>query len=219
MIVYCARNRVNGKGYVGKTERSLEQRWKEHVRNALAEKAEMPLYAAIRKHGPETFELKVLQECTDPGALDEAEKRWIAELGTFSKGYNATLGGDGIRGYRHTPETRAKMSESRRGARNHNYGKNWGRRGPHSEESKRKISEAKKGSHHTEEVRKKIGRAQYVQVAQYDMDGNFIASFSSMLEAEQKTGVGRTGISRCCRFPHRSAAGFRFRYLNEKEAR
>lgn len=30
MIVYLIRNKLNGKGYVGQTIRSLEQRWPEH---------------------------------------------------------------------------------------------------------------------------------------------------------------------------------------------
>ena len=218
MIIYLARNKVNGKAYVGKTKRSLDQRAKEHAA-AAAKGSPQPLHRAIRKHGMESFTWHELinGECSED-ELDLFEQHFIAEHGTYgSGGYNATLGGDGVKGLVHSAETRAKMSESRKGEKNHNFGKDWGRKGPHTEEAKQKMSEAKLGSQHTEETRQKIGKAQYVAIAQYDMDGNFIANFSSMIEAEQKTGVGRTGISRCCRFIHRSAAGFRFRYLNESQ--
>lgn len=214
VIVYLVRNRTNDKGYVGKTKRSLEQRWREHVRNAMKMRAEMPIYDAIRKHGAEAFDLSVLEECDSPEGLNEAEKRWIVELGTFSRGYNATRGGDGPSGYRHTSETRARMSALRRGKK----------LGPRSEETKRRVSEGRKGKgtgprpesrgwHQSEETRAKISEAQYVPVAQYDMSGNHVATYGSMLEAEQASGCGHTGISRACRFPHRTCGGFRWSYV------
>ena len=217
MIVYQIRNIVNDKRYVGKTKRSLSQRWKEHVRNAIVGYDDMTLYRAIRKHGPEAFELSILQECVSEDELDIAEKRWIADLRTFGEGYNMTEGGDGPKGYRHTEATKRKMSEFRKGRK----------LGPFSEEHKKKISLAKLGTgigprfhvrgwHHDAVARKKIAQSQYVKVTQYDMNNNQVAIYDSMIEAEQATGVMRQGISRCCRFPHRSAKGFRFRYLEQK---
>ena len=53
-----------------------------------------------------------------------------------------------------TEETRRKISESRKGQRNHHV--------PHADESKKKISESCKGKHHiphTEETKKKIAEA------------------------------------------------------------
>jgi hypothetical protein len=102
-------------------------------------------------------------------------------------------------------------------AKNHNYGKSWGRKGPMSEETKQKMREAALGRTHSEETRVKISAAQYVKVAQYDMEDSLLATYVSMIEAEEKTGVARQGISRCCRFPHRSARGYRFRYLTEEQ--
>lgn len=73
------------------------------------------------------------------------------------------------------------------------------------------------GLHHSDEAREKIAQALYVKVAQYDMDGNHVVTYNSMIAAEQVTGVMRQGISRCCRFPHRSAKGFRFQYVEEQK--
>jgi group I intron endonuclease len=205
---------------VGKTKRSLDQRWKEHVRNAVKGRAEMPLYAAIRKHGPEAFEHRTLQECPSESELDAAERRWIAELGTFRKGYNATEGGDGVKGLRHTEETKRRMGEARKGEKNVNWG-------GLSEEHKRNISLGRKGKgvgprpdacgwHHDEEARAKIGSAQFKQVEQISPLGEVVAIYPSVIAAETATGVGRTGISRSCRLPHRQAGGFKWRYLETK---
>jgi len=54
----------------------------------------------------------------------------------------------------HTEKTKEKMSEVKKGDKNHFYGKS------HSEETKRKISEAKKGKIASEESRKKMSDAQ-----------------------------------------------------------
>jgi group I intron endonuclease len=59
-----------------------------------------------------------------------------------------------LTGHHHTPETCAKMSETRRGEGNHFFGKK------HSEETRQKMSEARKGkSTITDEGRKKISEA------------------------------------------------------------
>jgi len=64
------------------------------------------------------------------------------------------------KGRKHSKETKKKISESMTGKKNHMYGKGligekngmYGK--THSEESKRKMSEAKKGTHLTEEHKK-----------------------------------------------------------------
>lgn len=189
MIVYLARNNVNGKGYVGQTRRTLEQRWAEHVNNALKMMCEMPIYDAIRKHGAEAFEVSVLEECSSLENLDQAEVRWISELETYSKGYNATKGGHGIHGYKHTDDAKRRMGLNRSGPKNHNYGKKgWGRTGPHTEETKRKISLIRTGKKiHTEESKKKIGLASSIHkrkaVRQCGKDGTFVKVHPSIKEA------------------------------------
>ena len=69
----------------------------------------------------------------------------------------------------------------------------------------------------TQESKIKIAAAQIVAVSQYDLDGKFIETYSSMIQAEEATGIMRQGISRCCRFPHRSARGYRFSYADKSE--
>lgn len=92
--IYKIINSINGKLYVGKTERTIEIRWKEHLRHTpnLADK--FPLYRAMAKYGRENFTVQEL-ECCDNSILDEREVYWIDKLKTYKNGYNCTCGGDG----------------------------------------------------------------------------------------------------------------------------
>lgn len=91
--IYKITNDVNQKIYVGKTEFSIEKRFKEHCRDAFQGRNEhRPLYSAMQKYGIEHFHIELLEETDSP---EERERHWIEKLGSFKYGYNATLGGDG----------------------------------------------------------------------------------------------------------------------------
>ena len=91
--IYQITNKINNKIYIGKTEFSIEKRFKEHCRDAFRERNEKrPLYAAIRKYGVENFKISLIEETDNP---EEREVYWIEKKGSFKNGYNATLGGDG----------------------------------------------------------------------------------------------------------------------------
>ena len=92
---YQITNDINQKIYIGKTENSIEKRFKEHCKDAFRDKNEnRPLYRAMRKYGIEHFHIELLEETNEP---EEREKYWIEQKGSFKYGYNATLGGDGKR--------------------------------------------------------------------------------------------------------------------------
>ena len=93
--IYQIINDINGKIYVGKTEFSIEKRFKEHCTDAFRERNEKrPLYSAMRKYGIEHFHIELIEETDNP---EEREIYWIEQLGSFKTGYNATQGGDGTR--------------------------------------------------------------------------------------------------------------------------
>ena len=80
--IYVVSNKVNPKRYVGLTERSIDQRWNEHLRDAYKKKSDgsylkdYALYRAIRKYGREYFWIEQLEECPSY-KLDEREIFWI----------------------------------------------------------------------------------------------------------------------------------------------
>lgn len=91
--IYQIINDINQKIYVGKTEFSIEKRFKEHCKDAFRERNEKrPLYLAMQKYGVEHFHIELIEETNNP---EEREIYWIEKLGSFKNGYNATLGGDG----------------------------------------------------------------------------------------------------------------------------
>ena len=91
--IYQIINDINNKIYIGKTEFSIDKRFKEHCSDAFKERNEKrPLYSAMRKYGIEHFHIKLIEETDNP---EEREKYWIEQKQSFKKGYNATLGGDG----------------------------------------------------------------------------------------------------------------------------
>ena len=88
-----------------------------------------------------------------------------------------------------------------------------------SEETKNMISKARVGKHHSEETRKKLSKANKGKinaptksVIQYSKDGEFIAEYPSIMEAERQTGCKNESICQCCKGKQKSAGGFIWKY-------
>jgi group I intron endonuclease len=88
--IYRITNKVNGKFYIGKTTKSVEQRFKTHIYKS--KKQNTYLYRAMRKYGVDQFVIEQLELVEHQDLLNEKEKYWIAQL---SPQYNMTKGGDG----------------------------------------------------------------------------------------------------------------------------
>jgi group I intron endonuclease len=133
-IVYKIANTVNGKTYVGYTGKSLEDRWRKHLRDARYGRQTM-LCNAIRKYGEAAFERIILEESEDLSrVLDVLEPKYILETGSHwtCNGYNMTAGGEGSHGYIASEETRRKIALLWTGRR-------------HTEEAKEKCRVSKLG--------------------------------------------------------------------------
>lgn len=103
------------------------------------------LKLAQKKYGIENFEKFLIQYCSTKEEVNEAEKFWIKEYRSRGKAqYNISDGGEGgnFKGRKHSEETKRRMSEARKGKHL-------------SEEWKKRISESHKGKHLSEEVIKK----------------------------------------------------------------
>jgi hypothetical protein len=91
--IYLITNTINGKVYVGKTEDSIEHRFKEHICDSRKERCKnRPLYRAMNKYGVENFKVELIEETDIP---EIREEYWIEYYNSYHNGYNATRGGDG----------------------------------------------------------------------------------------------------------------------------
>lgn len=88
MIIYKITNNVNGKFYIGKTVKSVEERFQKHRYNHKTQNTY--LYKAMRKYGFDHFNIEVIEEINEN--INERECYWINQLKPH---YNMTSGGEG----------------------------------------------------------------------------------------------------------------------------
>jgi group I intron endonuclease len=144
MRIYKITNKLNGKQYVGQTKATPEKRFTNHV-YAASNGSTAIIHNAIRKYGKDAFEIELLQECQSFEELDEAERRWIAELDTVTpNGYNIEEGGCRNRGSL-SEATRAKLREAARHRSPEWYTKICYAARNRSEEWKKKLAASSKG--------------------------------------------------------------------------
>lgn len=108
----------------------------------------------IRKFGKDIFERIIIEDnILTEEMLSIKEIYYIEKYDTFNNGYNLTKGGDGGGHwiYKKTKEEKLRISEIKRNA---NIGRIF------TEETLRKMSEAKKGKPLTEDHKKKISKSQ-----------------------------------------------------------
>lgn len=95
--LYVITNRVNGKQYIGKTYKSIEQRFKVHVQDSKRERSkERKLYQAMNEFGVHNFYIQAIGQYEE-SELERKEMEYIYYYDTYENGYNETLGGDGKR--------------------------------------------------------------------------------------------------------------------------
>ena len=113
MIIYKVTNNVNGKMYIGKTISSLGRRITEHNKAAKKGITKSIFHYAIRKYGINMFTFEVICRCASLTELAVAEVQYIEKQNTrVPNGYNITMGGDGVGGYKHTEQSKEKMRKA-----------------------------------------------------------------------------------------------------------
>lgn len=90
MFIYLIRNSQDGRCYIGKTARSVRERWLEHLRHARNNYKDGPLYEALRALPASAFEVATLYRARDQVDLNEAEMRFIVAFRAVETGYNCT---------------------------------------------------------------------------------------------------------------------------------
>lgn len=204
----------SGKVYIGITQQRPEKRWgngNNYWQNEY-------FSSAIKKYGWDNFKHEIIAEGL---TRDEAEEREIQEIKKHQSnkreyGYNITNGGEKVGKF--TEESKAKLSEARKGR------PAWNKGIPISEEQRAKVSKAlkgrvspRKGTQCTDEQRKRmsishVGKASPRRKQVIDIDSGQV--FASIHEAAAKTGANVQNICAVCNGKFDKTHGIRFRFYD-----
>ena len=149
--------------YVGKTTLAVADRVGQHVSVARRSGRKTRVHCWIRSllHRGLRPSILVLERINDGGEWEEVERTWIRHFRELGEDLtNVTEGGDaGCLGYRHTFETRQRMSLAQMG-NTKGHACRGVKRGPLSSEHKRKLVLALTGRSVSQVTRQRISHAQ-----------------------------------------------------------
>ena len=145
--IYCYKDTKNNDEvvYVGK-DSSIDKNTR-HKRHHFPSRYDDQVINRILQNNPNRYTYHILKQ----GDFDDKLLNALEIIYTrrYKPKYSFTIGGDGSRGYKHSPESKKKISdalmghevspETREKLRNHNLGKN------HSKETREKLSKYRKG--------------------------------------------------------------------------
>lgn len=151
MLIYMIENILNGKFYIGKTVKTVEERFKQHIRCA-KRGVNRKLYDTMNHYGIDQFVFYVIEDnIQSEDVLNEREKYWITKLNAIENGYNMAEGGDG--GASIVP----KHWDENHHAKFHDYLYNHGGRELISKRMKE--NNPMKGRKHTNETKEKMSQS------------------------------------------------------------
>jgi group I intron endonuclease len=136
MIIYLVTNKINGLKYVGQTIGDLFDRKRQHEYSSL-NGSKYYFHRALKKYGFINFNWDVIEVVHEIILLNEREMYYIDLYNTFlGDGYNSTIGGRGVSGWKHSDESKKKIGSA---SRLNKLGKKL------SDETKEKIGKYSKG--------------------------------------------------------------------------
>lgn len=113
--VYLIKNLINGKVYVGSAAKSFLSRWRVHRANLRHQThTNTKLQNSWNKYGEAAFSFEVFIVCSPQNCL-LFEQRVIDFLDAVNIGYNISPIAGSLRGFRHSDESKVKMSHAQKG--------------------------------------------------------------------------------------------------------
>lgn len=200
----------SGKVYIGRTFDEAKRR------SAFKNKSKYAgskINKAKKKYGPGNFKYEIIVRIEEDNKdfldilLNRLERMYIKKYNSFNNGYNLTLGGDrSTLGYKHTEESKKKISEIHKGKKM-------------SDETKLRIKEKMNGRKFSEDTINKMRIAQYGEkssvakpILQYTLDGVFIQEWISAMEVCRNIKINYTGILKCCNNKQNTCGNFIWKF-------
>ena len=169
--IYCAYvhiNKIDRKIYVGQT--IYGDTPNKRWRNGRGYKDNVYFYRAVQKYGWDNFEHEIIASRLTKEEANNFERLLIATLKTYDNnfGYNLTLGGEGLLGFCLSNEQIQKQKDT-----------------------------MKKYFSNPEYIQRMRDVAPKRKVYQFTLFGDFIAEYSSSMDAQRATGIHSGDISKC----------------------
>ena len=215
--IYKWENTVNGKVYIGQSQ-DIFTRFKDYKKG----KFNVHMANAIEKYGMDAFNIEIVEKDVHLEKLDEREQFWMDFYQSYNRdfGYNILPSAGSFRGFRHSEETKLRMSLNALGRTGLMLGRH------HTPETRRKMSESHTniptGRPITEEQQRKMQegakKTVWKPVAKLDLEtGETVATYPSLREAARQHNVNKCGIQRCCVGLQSEYLGFAWAYIARNE--
>lgn len=221
--IYMWTLKKNGHSYIGRSV-DIERRKKEFMCFSKYRYSGKVINRARKKYSNiDMWDYTILELCEEKDLLQK-EKYYIQKYDTYKNGYNENDGGDGNVAYKHSEETKHKISESTK------------KRPPASTETRKKISNSLKGHTFTEESKEKISDTlkEYFKnnpnpndgkrgkectwarvIGQYDKEGNLIKVWYGTPEiVRNNPSYKGSFIVNVCKGRKKTAYGYIWKYID-----
>lgn len=228
-IIYIITNDCNNKVYIGQTTRTLETRWKHHLRTANSNKApHFAIHNALLKYGFEHFKISVIEENIPYSELNQKEEYWINFYNSKTpNGYNLTNGGDDCGRKEiyqiniYSNEIVNKYGSITEAAEKNNLDKSMLSKVCREYKNYASLGGYKwcfVDNYDYEKIKNKKARCTR-KIYQINFEtAEVIALWNSVKEASDSLNIGQSLISSCLNKKHKTAGGYCWCYIDEIDA-
>lgn len=201
--VYSHTNKVNGKIYIGLTCMNPYVRWS----NGNGYKKGTHFRNAIDKYGWDSFEHKIIKDNLTKSEASYWEKYYISFYNSTDRryGYNISSGGE-HGGHPQTLETRKKISKN--GYRGGMKGKK------HSDDTKAKMSQSRIGKHFSDNSKDKMKKSALKNRGRLFMCLELNRIFDNLNDAFGATTCPKSAIVLCCQGKQKQSKGYHWKYVD-----
>lgn len=162
--------------------------------------------AAIKKYGWNNIQHEILENDLSANQAEIKEQHYISKYRSNNRSYGYNLTSGGEIGKRHSEETKRLISESKKGKPSSRKGEH------HTPEAKAKMAESHKGKKMPPESHRACELAVSRPITQYARSGEVIAHFKSATEAAKAVNGNNSNIVACAKGKRKSAFGYIWKY-------